>query len=98
MDFSVRLGLCPAADAERLRRHLAAVGLPTDVPTPNGRRLGAAALLAHMRKDKKSRGGHITLILARRLGEAFATGDVAEAKLAAFLEEAVKGPIAALQN
>ena len=27
-DLSARLGLCPAADAERVRRHLGAVGLP----------------------------------------------------------------------
>jgi 3-dehydroquinate synthase len=101
-DLSARLGLCPAADAARLRRHLAASGLPVAIPAPNGRRPAAAALLAHMRKDKKARDGSITLILCRGIGKAFATGEVAEETLLAFLAESAAetaGPAnAALQN
>lgn len=84
-DLSARLGICPPEDAARARRHLAAVGLPTAVPQPNGRRLGSDALLAHMRKDKKTRGGRITLILSRGIGEAFVTSDVPEDQIRAVL-------------
>jgi len=99
-DLSARLGLCPAADAATARRHLAAAGLPTAIPRPNGRALAAEALLAHMRKDKKARGGRINLILARRIGEAFATGEVSEERLHGFLAERIAAApaIAALQK
>src|SRR6202043_1000765 len=35
-DFSARLGLLPPADAERVTRHLAAVGLPTHLSAVAG--------------------------------------------------------------
>ena len=98
MALSVRLGLCPAEDAERLRRHLAAAGLPTEMPAPNGRRLAAASLIAHMRKDKKARGGRMTLILSRGIGQAFESRDVGPEALLAFLGELAGPPIAAGRN
>jgi 3-dehydroquinate synthase len=99
-DLSARLGLCPQGDALRARRHLAALGLPVAVPRPNGRAFTADALLAHMRKDKKTRGGRITLILARGLGDAFVSSEVDEARLHGFLAERIAAPpgIAALRN
>ena len=83
-DLSVRLGLCKAETSERVRRHLAAVGLPT---SPSGRAgaLAADRLLALMRKDKKVSDGRITLILARDIGDAFVCRDVVPATLADFL-------------
>ncbi|TVR99433.1 MAG: 3-dehydroquinate synthase [Rhodospirillales bacterium] len=75
-DLSVRLNLCPPEDAERVRRHLSAVGLPTRPPQPNGRRLSAEALLHHMTRDKKVQNGRVTFILARGIGRAFAAHDV----------------------
>ncbi len=89
-DLSVRLGFCPPAAAARVRRHLAAVGLPTSPAALAGGKLGAELLLAHMRKDKKVRDGRVTLILARDIGEAFVCGDVVPATLAGFLAEAVE--------
>lgn len=77
LELSVALGFCPAGDAGRVRRHLEAVGLPT-APAEAG--LGAcrpADLLAFMRRDKKTRGGRMTLVLARGIGEAFVSADVA---------------------
>lgn len=76
-DLSVRLGLCPAEDAARVRRHLASVGLPTGTGL-----LGAAGrdpdrLIAHMRQDKKVKDGRVTFILARGIGKAFIAHDVA---------------------
>ncbi|MDG4603694.1 MAG: 3-dehydroquinate synthase [Defluviicoccus sp.] len=85
--LSARLGLCPQADAERVRNHLAAVGLPTtpgDVPSgpwPVDR------LLAHMRHDKKVRDGRLTFVLARGIGKAFVSRDVTPEAIAALLRE-----------
>ena len=74
--LSVRLGLCPKEDADRLARHLKAVGLPSaiaDIPPP---RPSAGALLAAMGHDKKVKDGKLTFILVRGLGRAFITSDV----------------------
>lgn len=71
-DLSVRMGLCPAQEAARVRAHLARVGLPTEICdiTP---RISASAedLIDIMRGDKKSSGGQIGFILVRAPGRAF---------------------------
>ena len=87
-DLSVRLGFCPPVSAERVRRHLSGLGLPT-VPSALGRPLAAEALLALMQKDKKVKDGRVTLILARDIGDAFICRDVAPAVLADFLTAAL---------
>jgi len=87
-DLSARLGFCPPASAERVRRHLASAGLPTTLAEIGAAALEPDRLLALMRRDKKVSGGRITLILARDLGEAFICGDVAPETLALFLKEA----------
>lgn len=74
-DLSVRLGLCPPEDAERLRRHLRAVGLPTRLGEIEGG-WDTAALLRHMAKDKKVRDGRLTFVLTRGIGRAFVSSDV----------------------
>ncbi|HTZ37104.1 MAG TPA: 3-dehydroquinate synthase [Stellaceae bacterium] len=86
-DFAVRLGLASGQDAVRVRRHLAAIGLPTELRAVGlaGR---AEALLAHMAKDKKVRDGRITLILPRRIGNARVMRDAAADALRGFLAEA----------
>jgi 3-dehydroquinate synthase len=71
-DLSVELGLCPPEDAARVRRHVAAVGLPTGLPQGAWR---IDRLLALMAQDKKARGG-LTFILARGIGDAFVAHDV----------------------
>ncbi len=68
-DLSARLGLCPAADAARVRRHIAATGLPTS--PPGSLRRTPAELVALMGQDKKVRDGKITFVLARGIGRAF---------------------------
>ncbi|HJQ57046.1 MAG TPA: 3-dehydroquinate synthase family protein, partial [Vineibacter sp.] len=81
-DLSAALGLCPAADAARLRRHLAAAGMATSpraIPGDNARAWDAARLIEHMRSDKKSRDGRITFVLARGIGQAFVARGVDEA-------------------
>ena len=86
-DLSARLGFCPPAAADRIRRHLSALALPTalsSLPT-----VTPDALIAAMQKDKKVSAGRLTLVLARDIGEAFLCRDVLPATLGAFLADAV---------
>ena len=91
-DLSVRLGLCPPADAERVRRHLGAVGLPVrlrSIGGDNRRRWDAQRLIGHMRGDKKAEDGKLAFILARGIGKAFVSRDVDEGALGALLDDAI---------
>ena len=83
-DFAVRLGICSGQDATRVRRHIAAMGLPSEL-SAIGLAGKADALLAHMGKDKKVRDGRITLILPRRIGDAYVMRDVRSEDLREFL-------------
>ncbi len=84
--LSVRLGLCPDADAARVTAHLDAVGLPTALRVLN-RRLSAGRLIAHMRRDKKTRDGRMVFVLARGIGAAFTAADVPADAVAGLLAE-----------
>ena len=86
-DLSVRLGLCPAADRDRVARHLAAVGLPTR--PDRSRNWSVDALLHHMTRDKKVRDGRLTFILVRGIGQAFVTNEVPAEPVAAVLADAI---------
>lgn len=71
-DFSVARKICPPADATRLKAHLSASGLPTGLHDIAGApQFSANELLRHMMQDKKVERGALTLVLVRRLGEAF---------------------------
>jgi shikimate kinase/3-dehydroquinate synthase len=72
--LSARLGLCSSADADRVLAHTAAVGLICDLRMLN-RRLSAARLIQHMRRDKKARDGQLTFVLVRGIGQAFTSSD-----------------------
>lgn len=74
--LSSRLGLAPTADAERVEKHLKAIGLPASVADISGPRPSAGALMRHMMHDKKAKDGKLTFILARGIGQAFVTNDV----------------------
>lgn len=87
LDLSVLLGLAPADDALRLRRHLAAVGLPTAAAVP-GHRLEPDRLLALMARDKKAESGRPAFILARGIGKAFISRDVPDRALRDLIERA----------
>jgi len=85
--FSARLGLIPAAEADRAIRHLADVGLPTrprDIP---GGLPDADALMDLMAQDKKVKRGMLTFILVRGIGSAFVEQGVDAAQVRAFLSE-----------
>jgi len=86
-DLSVKMGLCPAEDAERVRHHLQASGLPT-VP-PRSKKITSAVLMDHMAQDKKVKDGRLTLILARGIGQAFITQDVDPAMVQAVLDDSL---------
>ncbi len=85
--YSVRRGLCPAADAARVRAHLAEIGLPHSLASA-GIKADGARLVAHMAHDKKAAGGRIPFILARGIGRSFVAGDVDLGDVADFLDEA----------
>jgi 3-dehydroquinate synthase len=91
-DLSARLGLCPAADAERVRRHLGSVGLPMRLRAIGGdnrRNWDSSRLIDHMRGDKKAADGKLTFILARGIGKAFVSREVDEKVLRRLLDDAV---------
>ncbi len=82
--FSAHLGLCRAEDARRAAEALSAAGLPTTLGEAGGP-YAADRLLERMGQDKKAEGGRITLVLARRIGEAFVEKQVDPAVLRDFL-------------
>jgi 3-dehydroquinate synthase len=86
-DLSARLGLCPAADAVRVREHLTGIGLPTDPRTIGRGRFDAERMLDAMSRDKKVASGRRRLVLARGIGKVFLSDDVSEAVLRRLLEE-----------
>jgi 3-dehydroquinate synthase len=85
--FSVRLGLAPAPEADRVRRHLAAAGLPTQISQVPGALPGVDRLLDLMAQDKKVKRGRLTLILARGIGASFIAPDIDPNEVRAFLVE-----------
>ncbi|MBF0373581.1 MAG: 3-dehydroquinate synthase [Alphaproteobacteria bacterium] len=89
-DLSVSLGLCPAEDALRLRRHLDSVGLPSRPPP--GRVWPAERLLAHMASDKKMAEGRVTFVTARGIGRSFLNREVPPDAVRAVLERACATP------
>ena len=84
--FSVRLGLCPPADAARVEAHLTAAGLPTRIGDIPGVPLGAAELVERMGQDKKVERGRLTFILTRGIGRAYVAKDVEAAAVREFLD------------
>ncbi|MCH7936735.1 MAG: 3-dehydroquinate synthase [Proteobacteria bacterium] len=88
-DLSVRMGLCPGQDRDRLKSHLAAVGLPVGLGGLADGGWSAAGLIDLMGRDKKVRSGAMTFVLLRGIGQAFITQDVDLGLLAEVLKEAL---------
>ena len=88
-DLSVQLGLCPSEDADRVRRHLAMIGLPTGFEAFPERIWDPDRLISHMRQDKKVSGGRIAFVLARGIGRAFLHREVEIEEVRKLLAEAV---------
>ncbi|MFN4018955.1 MAG: 3-dehydroquinate synthase [Erythrobacter sp.] len=84
--YSARRGEISQADAERATAAIAAAGLPASL-APLGLGCDGAALVAHMRHDKKAEGTTLPFVLLRALGEAYVARNVDLADIAAFLDE-----------
>jgi 3-dehydroquinate synthase len=83
--FSTALGLCPGADADRVEAHLAAAGLPTRLAHVPGGCGTVDELLDAMAQDKKVKGGALTFILARGIGQSFIAPGIEAGTVRAFL-------------
>lgn len=88
-DLSVQRGHCPPEDADRVRRHLAAVGLPTGFADLAPRHWDVERLIDHMGRDKKVSGGRITFVLVRGIGQAYLEGAVELDEVRALLTAAL---------
>jgi 3-dehydroquinate synthase len=86
-EFSARLSLAPQADAERVKRHLAAAGLPSRIADVPGGVPPVDALMDLMAQDKKVRRGRLTFILVRGIGNAYVAPDIDAAEVRAFLAD-----------
>jgi 3-dehydroquinate synthase len=85
--LSEELGLVGNNSVARVETHFAGIGLPTRIAdVPGAARPDAATLLGIMGQDKKVRGGKLTLILTRGIGEAFVTRDVGSDTVREFLQ------------
>ncbi|EAQ01584.1 3-dehydroquinate synthase [Pseudooceanicola batsensis HTCC2597] len=88
-ELSSRLELCPQEDPSRVRAHLAAMGMKTDLADIPGDLPPAEALYDLMGQDKKVMDGQIRFVLARGIGRAFVTADAPREKVVALLDEAL---------
>ena len=84
LELSCELGHLSVADVERATRLFAAFNLPVKPP-----KVAAAKLVAHMQRDKKNEGGVVTLVLLKRLGEAYLDRSQTSAHLTAFLDQRI---------
>ena len=85
--FSARRGLVPEAEAARVARHFASVGLPTRLSEIEGGLPDADQLLKLITQDKKVKQGKLTFILTRGVGKAFIAPDIDPADVRAFLAD-----------
>ena len=86
-DFSVRLNQMSRDDADRIRAHLQAVGLPTRLADLPGGAPSVATFMELIGQDKKVQNGALTFILSRGIGEAFIARDVPAEAVRAFLTD-----------
>ena len=81
--FSALQGLCLPEDVAHVETVITAAGLPIRLEQAGA--FEAKALIERMAGDKKAEGGTLTLVLARRIGEAFVSKGVDPGLLLAFL-------------
>lgn len=89
-ELSQRMGLCSQEAPSRVRAHLKAMGMKTDLSDIPGELPGAEALVALMGQDKKVVDGKLRFILARGIGEAFVAEDVPPALVTNLLQDALR--------
>ncbi|MGE0500809.1 MAG: 3-dehydroquinate synthase [Rhizobiaceae bacterium] len=85
--FSSRMNLASQDDADRVERHLAAVGLPWRLADVPGGLPDVDRLLDYIAQDKKVQRGALTFILTHGVGKAFIARDVPASEVRSFLAE-----------
>ena len=88
-ELSARMGLCSQEDPSRVRAHLRAMGMKTDLADIPGDLPDADGLLRLMAQDKKVQDGRLRFILARGIGCAFVADDVDPGLVRALLDDAL---------
>ncbi|OWV93099.1 3-dehydroquinate synthase [Rhizobium sp. R693] len=86
-EFSARMNLASPDDARRVESHLKAVGLPTRMSEIPGALPPAEVLMDAIAQDKKVKGGNLTFILTRGIGQSFVANDVPASEVLSFLKE-----------
>ncbi|MHA7971458.1 3-dehydroquinate synthase [Rhizobium sp. CAU 1783] len=85
--FSNRLNLIGVEDVARVEAHLKAVGLPTSIDDIEGELPSTEVLMDAIGQDKKVKGGKLTFILTRGIGQSFVADDVPASEVCSFLED-----------
>jgi 3-dehydroquinate synthase len=85
--FSARMNLASPDVAARVEAHLRAVGLPTRLEHIPGELPPAETLMEAIAQDKKVKGGKLTFILTRGLGQSFVADDVPTSAVLGFLHD-----------
>ncbi len=88
-ETSSRLGLCPQEDPSRVRAHLRAMGMKTDLADIPGELPDAETLVDLMAQDKKVVDGQLRFIMARGIGQAFVTSEVPRETVVSVLDDAL---------
>ncbi len=86
-EFSARMNLASPDDAHRVEAHLKAVGLPTRMSEIPANLPPAEVLMDAIAQDKKVKGGKLTFILTRGIGQSFVADDVPASEVISFLKE-----------
>ena len=90
-EVSARLGLCSQEDPSRVRAHIKAMGMKTDLSDIPGDLPNAQGLLDLMGQDKKVVAGTLNFIMARGIGTAFVTSEVPHDTVLGVLDDALRG-------
>jgi len=85
-EFSCHLNQCGAGEAERVSKHLDAVGLPTAISQIPGPKPSAEFLMQAIAQDKKVQRGTLTFVLTNGVGRSFVAKDVPPQEVRNFLE------------
>ncbi len=79
-DLSVKMGLCPDADAIKVRQHLENISLPTHINNTDHAvsqvKMTADRLFDHTLHDKKTSGGKTIFVIVSGIGKAFLSNDI----------------------
>ena len=89
--FSARMNLASPDVGKRVEKHLREVGLPVSMSEIPGGLPPAEVLLEAITQDKKVKGGKLTFILTRGLGQSFVADDVPASEVLSFLKEKLGG-------